>query len=518
MCQNNKCVDRDIPRLLSIVDFELTPPKDSGASVTQLANVDLTEFENEITIDLDPLVTFSGFIYPHISIDSIGGSLVAVRMAEFDKRRLSWNISVNDSGSFSTELSPGLYDITFKPADRSVFPQIMLSGLPINYTQNGISFELSYPFIPGFDQFDNQSPLRIICGKILESESHPHPVTGIKVEGTTASGLRTSIGYPNDKGEFLLLLPIKYTISDDGDKNEHIFDSINITIRPISEDIRLPTVNYPDMVIDDHDLGTLYFGSTPQSYSLSGIVVDGQGTAIPECRIRFETSFNEHASLIHQVMTDTTGRFATTLPASSYSMTVIPNIVSMSQMAVETVELNDNLKDLTVILEERNSISGTVVDHLGNPVPDVVIRAERISALGGNNDYISRTFEGTTGDKGTFELLIDNGRYNVTFIPPPASGLPRSLPQRIYVTENSVLSPLATTLSPPAKVQGRVLNQQKEPVCQVTIDIYHSDEDNAYLVGQTISGVTNREDLSCSFTAIIPGDLLSADDSETSKN
>ena len=165
----------------------------------------------------------------------------------------------------------------------------------------------------------------------------------------------------------------------------------------------------------------------------------------------------------------------------------------------------ENESDVIIMLKTRFRLTGEIKDNEGNKVADVVVRAKRLGTVGGADDGVVRTYEGITGGNGTFDLAVDSGRYNVYFIPPAASGLPRQLPKRVYIADEN--ETLTVSLPAPAAVKGHIFDQFGEPQCDVTIDVYSSTETNAYLIGQTIS---DSPDDGCdgSYTVIIPAALV----------
>jgi hypothetical protein len=138
-------------------------------------------------------------------------------------------------------------------------------------------------------------------------------------------------------------------------------------------------------------------------------------------------------------------------------------------------------------------------------VADVIVRAKRLSTVSGLEDGVVRTYEGLTEGNGTFSLPVDSGRYNVYFIPPAATGLPRQLPKRVYIADEN--ESVTMSLPSPAVVQGHIFDQFGEPQCDVTIDVYSSTETNAYLIGQTISD-SPEDGCDGSYTVIIPAKLV----------
>jgi hypothetical protein len=69
----------------------------------------------------------------------------------------------------------------------------------------------------------------------------------------------------------------------------------------------------------------------------------------------------------------------------------------------------------------------------------------------------------------------------------------------------------STTLSEPAVIKGHVLDWQGEPMCGVTIDVFHSTETEAHLIGQALS---SEEEGVCTgyYTITIPNRFISPEE------
>jgi len=71
-----------------------------------------------------------------------------------------------------------------------------------------------------------------------------------------------------------------------------------------------------------------------------------------------------------------------------------------------------------VSLASAASVTGTLRDHAGSPVPDVTLRAE-------NNSHPEPTIEAETGADGSYQLSLNPGNYTLsTFVSETIPGLP----------------------------------------------------------------------------------------------
>jgi hypothetical protein len=281
---------------------------------------------------------------------------------------------------------------------------------------------------------------------------------------------------------------------------------LDIVVRPKDASVRLPTVTTPGVELTGYDLGVFYLGDIPPSVSYAGVVVDTGSHPVPGCQLRLEANAIGNGSLSHLIETDDTGHFATTLPQGTYRIRAVPPQSSDARITTTTEDILDDNEMATVHLSAKRALSGTVYDADGHTVPEVIVRAKRTRGVGGYDDGIQRTYETVTGTDGTYRIKVDSGTLDVTFVPPTPLGLPRTLPHRVYLLDEDIQ--LDANLAAPAVVQGHVFNESGEPMCGVTIDVYHSTESDAFLIGQALSAGT---DGGCtgSYSVIIPESLLS---------
>lgn len=487
----NECYDYLPPQ--AVVDFELTPGGGSGCGAVQIPEKDLANLLtiSDVELELDNSVLVSGQVGSHNVMGGVPGTLVSTRHPLIDNRCLACNISVIEDGSFFSEISSGTHDILFKPSNRAEFPHFMLSEFVVPDEGAGelnLTNHLEIPEYPSEDELNEQVELLLVRGQVLQSQSYPHPVTGLKVEGHTEDGLRTSLAEPDEQGYFYLRLPVKRTVADKGDLVDTTPEFIDIVIRPSSSDARLPTVTVEGVELDGPELGVFYLGEVPQPLSVTGVVTDRGGNPVPECMLHFRAENIGNGTFSHQMQASSSGEFSTNLPPGTYQITAVPPLLSEIRIGKVPLVLFENIPDLVIMLEMRPSLRGTVADNEGNRVADIIVRAKRLSEVSGVDDGVVRTYEGISESNGTFSIPVDTGIFNVSFIPPAASGLPRlPAPMRIYVTGDISEHEITADLPKPAVIQGHVYSMSGEPQCSVTIDVYNSDEENAYLIGQTIS-------------------------------
>jgi hypothetical protein len=509
----NRCYDHLPPQ--AVVDFELTPGGGSGCGAMQIPEKDLANLLtiSDVELEMTNSVLVSGQVMSYVP-GGVPGTLVFTRHPLIDNRCLACNISVIEDGTFFSEVSPGTNDIIFKPSNRADLPYFMLSEFVVPDDEAGeleLTNYLEIPKYPTEDELNTQTELLLVRGQVLQSQSYPHPVTGLKVEGHTGDGLRTSQAEPDEQGYFYLRLPVTRTVEGNGDLVDTIPELIDIVIRPGSSDARLPTVTVEGVELEGPELGVFYLGEVPQPLSVTGVVTDRGGNPIPECMLHFRAENIGNGTFSHQMQATSSGEFSTNLPPGTYQITAVPPLLSQLRVGKFPLVLFENIPDLVIMLEMRPTLQGTVSDNEGNRVGDIIVRAKRLSEVSGVDDGVVRTYEGITESNGTFAIPVDSGIFNVSFIPPAASGLPRiPKPMRVYVTGDEPEYEIAAELPAPAVIQGHVYSMSGEPQCSVNIDVYNSDEENAYLIGQTISDGP-EDGCTGAYTVIVPEKLVSED-------
>jgi hypothetical protein len=339
------CVPHDPPD--AVVDFELVPIKGNGTAETQIPEKDLASLLNrsDVPLEIATAVLVKGKVISPEAPGGVPGTLVIDRHPQIDNRWLVWNITVNTSGDFdSDDVTPGIHDVLFKPSNRESFPQLEIAELDIAPDENGemdLSLALEYEAFPQEDKLHEQEKLRLVRGQVLQSQSSPHPVTGIEVEGITDQGLRTSLAVPDEQGNFYLRLPMRRTVESNGDLIECQPESLDVTIRPVG-DRRLPTVEVQLVELEGPELGVFYMGDEPVPYSLSGTVVDMGGNPIPDCRLKFEAENIGNGTFSDEIRSDSAGMFSTNLPEGTYKITAIPPLLSDVRMETVTFVLFQN--------------------------------------------------------------------------------------------------------------------------------------------------------------------------------
>ncbi len=496
---SHQCESGDTPD--SIIDLELQPGAESSGATTQIPGIDLDDprvNHEQLELELTPGLALTGHVGSPMGVP---GSLVAKRTAEFGGRSLSWNITVDSAGYFEAAVSQGDFEMLFRPTNREDFPQLRLLGLNFADGDPTDSLELTYPTYPTPETLDEQEHILLVKVQVLQSENTPHPISGIQVEGTTDSGLRTNVVIPDAQGIAHLRLPVELR-SDLGDKIIYP-RTLSITLGPAATGSHLPQVSSLSLALDSPDLGTIYVGDLPDSRAVSGVVTDAQGHAVPDCHLRFMAALG-YGNFSHIIASDGQGAFTTTLPEGQYQLTAIPGNLRPEAIMTTELSIEGDTSGVAVMLEARYTLSGTVFDVHGQTASEVNVVADRVGDWTGANDGILRSYETISDGDGHFELAVDPGSYLFSLLPPTASGLPRKPAESLFVYDDEALDPSRTTLREPAVLQGHVFSRVGVPQCGVSIKVFRSNEDSATLVGQGVSAASSPDGCTGAYAIVIP--------------
>jgi hypothetical protein len=493
-----------IPIAEDLVHFELRPLAGSGSTLTQVS-LELTDpsvDSLDLQLELAPLLSLKGSVPSPFAAGGVAGGLTASLPPGFGGRGLTWSSSVPADGRFELGLAPGRYRVLFSPANRAEFPQLCYEQAELTNADALLDLAYPGPYL-GPEQLDQQDPMLLVKVQVLASEDAPTPVADMLVEGLTDQGLRTSLGTPDAQGVAYLRLPAVRRLQ--GDRWTWQWPaSLELTIRPASEGLRLPTVVYPGLSLAGPDLGTFYVGELPPARRVSGRVITSRGDPVSGCQLHFLLAQLGQGSLKHVLEADPQGAFSASLPTGSYLVRVIPPLSSSSSIAVSSLELSEDRADLFLEAPTRPRVTGLVRDHQNNPVPHLDLAAHRVSDWSGIQDGASRTYEGQTDAGGLIDLALDPGQYELELLPDEASGLPRHVVRAIFVTQDSELSPAQTRLPAPSLVRGHVFNRGGVPQCGVGLDAFRQDEQGLLRVGQTVSGNPSGEGCSGAFSLVLP--------------
>ena len=137
--------------------------------------------------------------------------------------------------------------------------------------------------------------------------------------------------------------------------------------------------------------------------SLTGNVSNGSGTGLPST---VTIDQQNTTTVVTQGATEANGNFTIPVPDGTYDIVVTPQSSSYVPRTLYGVVVSGSSTSLDVVLALVGSgtLSGTLVDDLGKPVPDVKISLSSPS---------EPTTTATSESNGAFSMNVANGYYQV---------------------------------------------------------------------------------------------------------
>ncbi len=365
------------------------------------------------------------------------------------------------SGYTLTLLAGVPYDITAYPEDGSL-PSACEKDVVV--TEDG-----EHHFrLPA--QYDSLS------GRVVVHLGDKDGVPGIKVtaEGEDPS-LRSTVAVTRMDGRFQILVP----------RGEHRY---RVTLTPTDNPF-FPRVEAGPFLVDgDLDLGDLELGAGGDAVTVQGrLLTSDGGPAVGGATLEFSAAMGNGTFLARAQAEPSSGDFKVALlPDGDYYLRIVPDPGSPNALTiVDSLRVEDEpAEPVEVTLREKARVTGKILDSMGrHPVGRVVVEA----LLVGNGDVhgLHRFTQQVSSDDGTFSLDLDPGRYDLTLIPPPDSGLPRWIGRDLpLVTERGYQE---FRLKDPIVVHGELLGPDASPAPGFTIEAYVIQDGAAYKVAEAVT-------------------------------
>jgi hypothetical protein len=323
----------------------------------------------------------------------------------------------SDSGLFSFSVRPGLYNIIATSQDNAL-PPLVLKGVSLPLKQNEM-LQLN---------LDASQKLRGVL------TANGQPLEGIRVSARAEDDLltlRSTIATTGPDGSFSLSLSpnetklvFRYEPDADGPNS----------VIPVAEQlVVLSGLTTADGFIE---LGTFDVGPLEAPLELLGHVsgpnasLDSTAdasdtTALTFTRIELP---NSNRSFSRKVLVDSAGNYSVKLLSGSYQVSV--QIPSANEFASGTLGVIDFLcvaepcDAIDLTLTRRHKIFGQIQDTTGALLPEPFAVEARDA-----NQPEGSPIQNVSSDPTlrSFEVLLDPGVYDLTFLPPTSGGLAQGL-------------------------------------------------------------------------------------------
>lgn len=469
--------DGDDPTGSGVIGLELTPPADRGLLPQQIAGLDLETFDGSIVLRRS--VTYSGEVRQ--PSDAPAESLITLasgsQVATIPGRPLP-NLTATSSEALSN-------------SDKSEFNFLALVGLYTLYAFPKASLEHLYPPIVRHDGLlieQDRSEVLVyergldLRGEVVSAGGEPLPlvkVSAFSAEPWRRSSISTTGSSPDvepDSGEFILRVSAQsatYDLVVQGSSLDPFKPKLTLPNMFVVEDGTVRVLGPTD---EDGRLIVTYGAFSGALCRMEGRVLGHDNAPVAGARLTFSNAIGG-GQFTATATSDENGLFGLDLLRTQegetardddYKISLVPPVegadsawtLSAVDCHSERVVLDD------ILLSRRLALTGQVRDARGATLADVTVQAWKIPESADSSVYIKTAL--TDGD-GHYELLIDPGKYTLSFIPPSGSGLARSILRDIQTSTSAVIDQRLTTGQ---VFSGRVVDADGNAVPWTFIEVF----------------------------------------------
>ncbi|MBI5526169.1 MAG: hypothetical protein HY897_07525 [Deltaproteobacteria bacterium] len=452
----------------SLVSFEAIPPA-GGTAVRQYFPDIAFPAGATLNLTLRPAAKLCGAIIKDFS--RIPGTVFArPDPAPIAGESLSYQDSVTTGGTFCVDLPTGSYVLRSVPDSADLPPltttvtvDTLSKDVDVNYPPHEAMLHVSGFVRMGFLGIDN------VLVKAYDR------VTGI--ESNSAITATPSDGDPG--GAFDLVIPA-------------LTGTYTLLLSATPENPDWPTVEYPDLITPETTSGMEYgFGVVPPAISLSG-AVRNMPASETGAQVGFKATIG-NGVFTKTVQTSPGGGFETVLREGTYAVTVFPPAGDSSAgiTSFEDVIVAAGGPALDLSLSPKKRVRGAVHYPDGVAGTGVTISAMRIgSCTTGQADPGMTPVETVAGADGSYELALDSGSWDVTFVPPQGVYNARAVKRGLCAEKAGALN---VVLPRSVVVTGTMFDAFWIPAAGITFNVYmnHADESGrALLIATGLTGAS----------------------------
>ncbi|MEI2325688.1 carboxypeptidase regulatory-like domain-containing protein [Priestia megaterium] len=286
------------------------------------------------------------------------------------------------------------------------------------------------------------------------------------------------------------LTPIATTVADQ--QGNYQFVGLQPgNYRIISSEFNFASASSGSTVISDQTTTTNLF-LQPNPASISGIVTTTEGTAINNASIRI---LDQNETIIGFGVTGPDGRYAiSNIPAGTFTI-IISAQLFQSQLSSITLNQGESRQDVNfTLLSNPGSITGTVTNINGNPLPGAVIT---VRILGSTGIVIGST---VTDQGGHYQVSsLAPGSYTVTV---NVLGVEAKTAGALVQSNTTTITDFVLT-GLTGSISGVILNDLSQPIIGSNVSVSLRDE-NGILIFTT----TANSDGTFSFLNVEPGNYI----------
>jgi hypothetical protein len=509
MCRAGLCSVR--AAAATNLDFRFIPPSSSDFLAQQIDDVQVrTEqvldfgLERAITVNSGESATNneggpSGGIRYADRIKGPSGTLL-FGPARVGSQLLSQEARVND-GSFSAQITPGRYSLTFVPEDRAMLPK---------KTWPEEEFESNTYLLRTLRAPEELIPIAGLLTRnktIGEMDVENEPVAGARVYAISTDGLHTStVVTTNESGNFSLKVEPNTGVYDlfvvPTEASPLVLSSVFEKEFEVAEDQCIPKSGRPSPTCNiSPSLGAYpaepvkvsvaleTAGDADGSADFAGttVVVTGAVAAGTYTRKK-EVEFSEES-----------GRWQAELelfPVAwsfdelpQYTIEIVPPTRSPYARTTHTLEGALDLEAVHgFMVDVKRQMRGEVLDSEGRPVSAAKLDF-RVADGGDGESHDTRALSVTTEEDGSFEVWLEQADYEVFIVPPPSTGQPRVLTD-VRAASLQAGDELVLELPRPAVLVGSVFGasdgraDEFSAIADVTVEAFKEVDGRTIVFGQ----------------------------------
>ncbi|MFW5966112.1 MAG: hypothetical protein ACOCV2_01285 [Persicimonas sp.] len=337
-----------------------------------------------------------------------------------------------DEGEFSVRITPGRYEMTFVPAERSAHPK---SFWPDERFEQNTALELTLP--GDYVEVDGTLKRDAVSanGEVIEQQS----IAGAHVYAVSDEGRHTSsVATTDERGDFELVVepdsglydihvvPAEATEPIPSLRYDGVFevsgDECETASGVVDSSCQLSTLNlgaYPSSTVEMPVALESSDDSPDDNWSGTRLIVEG---SLGDGDFRGDFAVDEDGEATLELFPSME---ASDQLSEDYVIEIIPPVHSPLARTRHNLAEAARVDDVTTLsVDTKQPISGRVTtsdsDALGNArVEFREVRGDR-EAVGDD-----RVITSTTEDDGSFEVWLAAADYQVEVIPPDSSGQPR---------------------------------------------------------------------------------------------
>lgn len=444
-------------------DLHFTPPAGSVVAAADQQDLSVAASLSLGVVTLHPGTLVSGTVRTPSLSPAPGVDLKFVNQAT-DRRVYLTKDVTNASGQYAVRVTPGTYDIDFRPTLASGFGDTERLGLVVGASAiSGLVNDLRSGFA--------------ISGSVRDTNNLPQKNVDIDVfDECTGERVPTAHDNTDASGNYTVIVPAgTYTFN---------FDP--------PECLGVEAARSPGQVVNGaRNIGT---EQLKPAVPVSGVVVNHNGVPVANAKVKFydATSVGALRQAATGDRTDATGAFRILVPTGIYGINFEPPAGVLEQVGhLSAVDVSGPTYLGTVGLVAGLAVSGHLVNPASGPVVNI-----NINAVESSTRVAQRLAQDATDANGNFTVVVAPGTYDFQYNPPNCTGLAPT--SRNSVTVNGPVTLPTLQLATAVIVTGVVLDTIAQPVASVDLDLYKTN------TGEKIYTPNDRTGADGSYSLRIP--------------